>query len=126
MSWLSRDSAREQELAAVTERMHRAEASASWLTGQLAEANSERARLLDLIVEMKREGFHPAPPPEQLEALTLTVPEAVELTIRDRAHKGSELESELRRWSAEMIQGGADPQAVADLILKGGGDDDGE
>lgn len=81
--------------------------------------------LTQTLVDLKREGFQPAAAPDVLAPVETGVPDAVELAIRQRAGKGTSLEQELRRWGAEMIRGGAEPEAVATMVLQGGGDEDG-
>lgn len=98
---------------------------ADLLVQQLRDERAESRRLTDTIVELKRDGFHPPGAVDQVQPVDLTVPDAIELAIRQRAPKGSELEGELRRWSLEMLRGNRSEEEVAKMILRGGGDDDG-
>lgn len=80
-------------------------------------------KLVSTIVEMKREGFVPAPfaNPGNLEKLTLELPDEVLDAIEQRSAEGTELRGRLNKWALmAMRQKGADAGQVAKAVLQGG------
>lgn len=98
------------------------EATESW-QGLYRRAVESKDNLVSTIVDMKREGFVPAPfaDPGNLEKLSLDLPDKVMDAVAQRSQPGTELETRLFRWAmAAMREKGATEEAVAKRILDGG------
>lgn len=84
------------------------------------EAERERCdRLMAQIVEMRREGFNPAPAASSVPVADDLPPE-VRNAIRERAGKDARLASELYEQAQADLAREMRPEDVAQAILKGG------
>lgn len=83
-------------------------------------AERERCdRLMAQIVELRREGFNPAPAPATPPA-TEDLPPEVRSAIRERAGKDARLAAELYEQAQADLARSMKPEEVAQGILKGG------
>lgn len=102
----------------------RANALANSLTGVIDKLIAENRELVQQIVELKREGFHPAPPPDPLQPVGEPVSDAIEQAIRERVPPGSALERQVREFARRQLAAQADEQSVVRAIMAGGDIDD--
>lgn len=89
----------------------------------LERAQERLDNLVTTIVEMKREGFVPAPfaDPGNLEKLGISLPDEILEAIEQRSPEGSQLRAQLTKGAlSQMRQPGADAGKVAATILQGG------
>jgi hypothetical protein len=81
---------------------------------------AEIIRQSEIISSMKREGFTPAKPVEELRPVTDSLPDVVQDAIKARAPEGSGgLKRDLQRFASAQLRADADPNKVAKRILDG-------
>jgi hypothetical protein len=120
----------EREVARLQGRADGLERQTTQLLESLAQERESHQRTLERhqtlvtqIVEMKREGFVPAPVanPGQLDQVGPNLPDAVLAAIEQRSHGVPELERKLAKYAmAALREQGADAEKVAMAILIGG------
>lgn len=89
----------------------------------LQRAMERNESLVDQIVQMKREGFTPAPfaNPGNLESLKIDLDDQVLDAVGQRSMGDAALERQLIKWAMQaMREQGARPEDVAQRILQGG------
>lgn len=81
----------------------------------------EIKRLTDIIVEMRREGFNPGPPPEAYREVTPDLPSGVMQAIHARAAEGTDLYRTLVKGARQALApDGSNAEDVARLVYVGG------
>jgi hypothetical protein len=74
-------------------------------------------RLIGEVVRMKSKGFEWVPGPTDVVEEKVSLAPVVEAAIAQRFAPGAG--GDVAVWAQKMIDGGADPESVADQILKG-------